>query len=33
MNKAKFDFIQDLMNKIFFSIFKLIDKVSNLIFF
>ena len=29
MNKGKYEFFESLMNKIFFSIFKLIDKVSN----
>ncbi len=31
-NNAKFEFVEDLMNKVFFSIFKLIDKVSQIKF-
>jgi hypothetical protein len=28
-NNAKFELVEDLMNKVFFSVFKLIDKVSQ----
>ena len=28
-NNAKFELAEDLMNKVFFSVFKLIDKVSQ----
>ena len=33
MNKGNYEFIEALMNKTFFSIFKLIDKVSNIFIF
>lgn len=29
-NNAKIELVEDLMNKVFFSIFKLIDKVSKI---
>lgn len=29
-NNAKIELVEDLMNKVFFSIFKLIDKVSQI---
>lgn len=32
-NNAKFELVEDLMNKVFFSIFKLIDKVSQIKFY
>ena len=28
-NNAKFELVEDLMNKVFFTVFKLIDKVSQ----
>ena len=29
-NNSKFDMVETLMNKVFFSVFKLIDKVSQI---